>query len=221
MGNRNVSGSHSQPLLQQLTEPTSKPELKSCTLAESSLNRSTREVAQPQNVIFWGAGATAALGIRTTVGQEQFIRLITGVDDPSVPLTKRVAKALGPRAVKPWHSALIDLITILGDNEGSYNSITDVTGQQLNAMRRNWQKGASDKELRGCIVDLRLTYDWPALKSGVSVCPGSKTDRFKLNDLFNLLDMHIPTGFGFRAPTFAAISGSKRRAEENSLMPGG
>jgi hypothetical protein len=36
MGNRNVSGSHSQPLLQQLTEPTSKPELKSCTLAESS-----------------------------------------------------------------------------------------------------------------------------------------------------------------------------------------
>jgi hypothetical protein len=34
-----------------------------------------------------------------------------------------------------------------------------------------------------------------------SICPGSTTGKFKLNDLFNLLDMHIPPGFGFRAPS--------------------
>ena len=125
----------------------------------------SRGIAQPQNVIFWGAGATAKLGIRMTAGQEQFIRCITGVDDSRRPLKERVAEALGPKAAKLWHAALIDLITILGDTDASYDSITDVTEEQLKAMRRNWKRGANRKELRGRIVNLRLTYDWPALKS--------------------------------------------------------
>ncbi len=68
-------------------------------------------------------------------------------------------------------------------------------------MRRNWRKDAHNDELRKRIIDLRLTYDWPALKSVVSICPAGTTDRFRLNDLFNLLDMHIPPGFGVRAPS--------------------
>jgi hypothetical protein len=183
---------------------------------KAARNTSARGPAEPRNVIFWGAGATAALGIRTTAGQEQFIRFLTGVENPKVPLTKRVAKALGTKAIKPWSSALFDLITILGDTEGAGNSITDVTDRQLKAMRRNWRKGTSDEELRGRVVDLRLIYDWPALKSAVSVCPGSRTDKFKLNDLFNLLDMHIPDS-GFRAPAFSTPSGSKRLSEEKFL----
>ena len=174
----------------------------------------SRGIAQPQNVIFWGAGATAKLGIRMTAGQEQFIRCITGVDDSRRPLKERVAEALGPKAAKLWHAALIDLITILGDTDASYDSITDVTEEQLKAMRRNWKRGANRKELRGRIVNLRLTYDWPALKSAVSICPGSATGKLRLNDLFNLLDMHIPTGFGFRAPAHATASGSKKRPDE-------
>jgi hypothetical protein len=173
-----------------------------------------RGIAQPQNVIFWGAGATKSLGIRTTVEQEQFIRRIAGGDDPRGPLRKRVAAALGPKIAKPWHTALIDLITILGDSDASYDSITDVTDEQLKAMGRNWKRGASVKELSGRVVDLRLTYDWPALKSVVSICPGSATGKFRLNDLLNLLDMHIPTGFGFRAPARHGISGSKRLPDE-------
>ena len=173
-----------------------------------------RGIAQPQNVIFWGAGATKSLGIRTTVEQEQFVRCITGVDDPRSPLRKRVAIALGPKVAKSWHAALIDLITILGDNDASYDSITDVTDEQLKAMRRTWKRRASRKELHRRVVDLRLTYDWPALKSVVSICPGSVTGKFKLNDLFNLLDMHIPTGFGFRAPARHGLSASKRPPEE-------
>jgi hypothetical protein len=186
------------------------------TPRKTASNKTIIKVTQPQNVIFWGAGATAALGIRTTAGQEQFIRLITGLDEPSISLTKRVGKTLGPKA-KPWHTALIDLITILGDSESSYNSITHVTGRQFQAMRRNWKKGTGKKELRQRIVDLRLTYDWPALKSAVSVCPGSSTGKFRLNDLFNLLDMHIPTGFGFRAPAHDPISGTKQLSEEKFL----
>jgi len=167
-----------------------------------------RGVAQPQNVIFWGAGATAALGIRTTAYQEQFVHRITGADSTGRSLKKRVAEALGAKVAKPWHAAFFDLITILGDSDASYDSISDVTDAQLKAMRRNWKRGASLNELRGRIVDLRLTYDWPALKSVVSICPGSVTGKFRLNDLFNLLDMHIPTGFGFRAPAHGAVSGA-------------
>lgn len=125
-----------------------------------------------------------------------------------------LAKSSGPKVAGLWHDAFIDLITILGDSNASYDSITNVSAEQLKAMRRNWKRGASLKELRGRIIDLRLTYDWPALKSVASICPGSATGKFRLNDLFNLLDMHIPTGFGFRAPAHGEVSGSKKSPEE-------
>ena len=44
-----------------------------------------------------------------------------------------------------------------------------------------------------------MFYDWPALKSVVRNCLASDSDRFKINDLFNLLDLHIPLKLGFRA----------------------
>ena len=113
------------------------------TTRKIASSKTISKMAELKNVIFWGAGATAALGIRTTARQEQFIRFLTGVDDPGASLTKRVAKALGSTAPKPWHRALIDLITILGDSDVSYNSITDLTDRQLKAMSRNWQKRTS------------------------------------------------------------------------------
>jgi hypothetical protein len=160
----------------------------------------SRGVPQPQNVVFWGAGATRALGIRSTSDQEKFVRCITD-QNPRTSLTQRIREALGSGIANCWHDALFDLITILGDDEEAYASISNVTSTQLEAMRRNWRKSAGREELHKRIVDLRLTYDWPALKSVVSICPGSATGKFKLNDLFNLLDMHIPPGFGFRAPS--------------------
>lgn len=152
---------------------------------------------QPQNIIFWGAGATAQLGIRTTDKQTKFIKCI--VDDMK-PLQERIREALQPNDAEPWHSAFFDLITILGDTRESYSSIHYIDEIQREAMCRSWTSGARPEELDGRIIGLRLIYDWPALKSVVKVCPGYSNDAFKLNDLFNLLDMHIPPGFGFRAP---------------------
>ena len=170
--------------------------------------------AQPQNVIFWGAGATAALGIRTTDGQTRFIKRITGADAPGKPLRERVAEALGRNGAELWHNALSDLITILGDSDAVYGSISRIDDEQLDAMRRNWRPTKDDKELSERIIDLRLTYDWPALTSVVSLCPGSATDKFKLNDLFNILDMHIPAGFGFRAPAHHGHSSTDEQHQE-------
>ena len=74
-------------------------------------------------------------------------------------------------------------------------------------MHRNWRAGAKDDELSQRIIYLRLVYDWPALKSLVSICPGARSGALKLNDLFNLLDLHIPLNFGVRAQRIATLPG--------------
>ena len=122
-------------------------------------------------VIFWGAGATATLGMRLTAQQGKFLHdLATGEKD-SPPLRQRVADAVGDE-VEPWVSALVDLLTILGDgNEEHHTQLTMVTDQQMDAMRRNWSAGADDDEIRGRILTLRTLYDWPALKDVIKVSP--------------------------------------------------
>jgi hypothetical protein len=47
-----------------------------------------------------------------------------------------------------------------------------------------------------------------------NICPASATDKFRLNDLFNLLDMHIPPGFGVRAPAHGSARGKMKPEEQ-------
>jgi hypothetical protein len=171
-------------------------------------------MAQPETVIFWGAGATAPLGLQMSHGQAKFIKHITGARTNEESLDERVTKALDSNNSEPWHSALFDLITILGDTDDNYRGIEFTNDEQLEAMRRNWQEGADGEELRRRIIHLRLIYDWPALKSLVNICPGISGDNLKINDLFNLLDMHIPLGFGVRAPTRQDFSDVKNAEEQ-------
>jgi hypothetical protein len=93
------------------------------------------------------------------------------------PLEERISEALNPSDIEPWHSALLDLITILGDSDDAYDSIQFTDVKQLDAMRRNWRQGASDDELSRRIArpssDLRLAR----LKSVVRICPGSSTEN--------------------------------------------
>jgi hypothetical protein len=59
-----------------------------------------------------------------------------------------------------------------------------------------------------------LFYDWPALKSVVRNCPASDKDGFKINDLFNLLDLHIPLNLGFRAAAERGAGSVPIRSEQ-------
>lgn len=161
-----------------------------------------------KTVVFWGAGATASLGIRTTVEQSAFVRNLAPVDE--IPLDKRVSKALLREADRPdpddattscWHDALRDLLTILGDSR-SVTDATDVDDGELEALQRHWE-ATSDAKLRRRVLHLRATYDWPALKEIIKACPGSRQptsqERFKINDLFNIMDLHDQSGHGFHA----------------------
>jgi hypothetical protein len=150
-----------------------------------------------RTVIFWGAGATATLGMRTTAQQATFVRVLAEVDTPS-PLSERVSAALWPNAVEPWTSALADLLTILGDENKVDSSNSIITENQMEVMRRNWQPGADNDKVRGRIFDLRTLFDWRALKAAVKVCPAATGDGFIITDLFNLLDLHSQSSHGFR-----------------------
>ena len=167
-----------------------------------------------RTVLFWGAGATASLGLRMTAQQAQFLRaLAPGLEKSEVtPLHTRVRNALGDCVPDRWVDAFSDLLKILGESGGTNAPIsaTEIQEEQLAAMARNW--GCNDKNhLRNRIVELRSLYDWPALVDAINVCPSRTPQRcsrstatlgdteFELIDLFNLLDMHHQSGHGFPA----------------------
>ena len=179
-------------------------------------------MTRPQHtVVFWGAGATASLGIQTTGDQTQSLRKLASKQEES--LSRRIKDALGDnKAKEPWTSALGDLLTILGDDDKDEaseekDSITTVTPHHIEAMRRHWRTGADDGELRDRIFSLRTLYDWPALKAIIDVCPGAQGDRFQLNDLFNVLDMHGQSGHGFRVKEGEFLTPQRVLSARNAL----
>ena len=188
-----------------------------------SCTRQTEVTTCSRTVLFWGAGATESLGLRTTAEQAQFLRVLTPSSPETSemrPLHARVRKALGNSVPDRWVTAFSDLLEILGDRyaaNGHKVSAADIHQGQLDAMARNWE--CNDKDhLRNRIVELRSLYDWPALVAAINVCPhrtpkprskptaASGDTDFELIDLFNLLDMHHQSGHGFpdRGGTFLA-----------------
>jgi ferredoxin len=152
-----------------------------------------------QTVIFWGAGATASLGMSITAKQAEFIHCLADAGKEASPLRTRVDNALGSACPPRWRDALYDLITILGDDQENDDGISSIDDDERAAMRRSFPNAGDDKAaLDERILGLRLFYDWPALKSVVRICPGVLADNFKIQDLFNLMDLHIPSGLGFR-----------------------
>ena len=179
---------------------------------------------QAGTVIFWGAGATATLGMRTTVKQAEFILNLAPIEkDLQMPLLRqRVCNALGGNAIEPWISAFVDLLTILGDGDEKEHNFFIFTPDQMNAMRRNWRSKADDDEIRSRIITLRTLYDWPALKAVINVCPvehrsDQESTVLNLTDLFNVLDMHGQSGHGFRVTENEFLTPQRVTGARNAL----
>ena len=171
-------------------------------------------------VIFWGAGATATLGMRLTAQQGKFLYDLAIGERDSSPLRRRVANAVGD-GVEPWVSALVDLLTILGDGNEERHSHITTTKDQMDAMRRNWSAGADDDEIRGRILTLRTLYDWPALKDVIKVSLGEKgadgAGANFLTDLLNILDIHGQSGHGFRVEKNEFLTPQRVAGARNAL----
>src|SRR5208282_5633636 len=101
-------------------------------------------MTQPKNLIFWGAGATALLGMRGTALQAKAVCKLAGTKD-AAPLRERIADALEGNGTEQWRKALHDLITILGDSADAYRSIHLIADDQMAAMRRNYYASADEE----------------------------------------------------------------------------
>jgi len=141
--------------------------------------------------------------MRLTDAQSKFIHHLaaTGSRSRAATLRQRIVSALGAVAVKPWISALEDFLTILGDQSEKQVGIATVSSSEMDAMHRNSGGDACNGEVRNRIATLRTLYDWRALCAVIAACPGAREngDRFKIGDLFNVLDMHEHSGHGFPA----------------------
>lgn len=148
-----------------------------------------------ESLIFWGAGATASVGLRTTSQQAGAIKAL--VAENANELTKRVNKALSDSIA--WAAPFTDLLLILGDDTEE-GKIYDVSSDAQNAMDRHWHD-TSIQALDARIHELRALFDWSALKDVVRACPGFKDgDHFQLQDIFNLIDLHAHSFHGFPVP---------------------
>lgn len=170
-----------------------------------------------ENVIFWGAGATYSLGMKTTGAISDSITKLTGLEQP---IDERINAAFGEvgASVK---QGIRDLIFLIDHDK-------EILAYFI-------KKGFEDEEIyqiieqeydriyeRNNIKDfqamhLRETYDWETLTQVVSVCPGAGTDSFQLQDLFNIIDMHIQGGQGFRGENHSFISISQLLRAKNTL----
>ena len=180
--------------------------------------------ASNPTVIFWGAGATADLGMRVTPSQATFILHLADSQSGSrvTPLQPRIREALQLDDAEPWiFSAFEDLLTILGDQpEKDSAGIATPSPAQMNAMRRNLRPDISEADVRNRIVKLRTLYDWPALRAVVSVCPGTHRSgggRFEITDLFNVLDMHEHGGHGFAVEGNEFLTSQRISGARNAL----
>lgn len=142
-------------------------------------------------MIFWGAGATATLGLRGTQDQAIAVRFLVNTA-PSQSLSDRVSTALVKSSA--WINPFADLLLVLGDDT---EKIHHISSDAREAMRRHWGDTSSES-LDERVHHLRALYDWPALKAVVRACPGfEKGDRFQLQDVFNLIDLHAQSFHGF------------------------
>ncbi|MFZ4855096.1 MAG: hypothetical protein ACOYL3_01760 [Desulfuromonadaceae bacterium] len=163
-----------------------------------------------KTLIFWGAGATAAIGQRGTLPQADFLKKLLNSE---VSIVQRVRNALD-KVSTHWDAHLSDLLNILGDSESDIYELSDMAKE---AMRRHWTAQA-DNEIVARISELRSLFDWPALRAIIRICPGYDTEKgFQLNDLFNVLDMHLQSGHGFRTDNDQFISPNRVIAARKAL----
>lgn len=142
-----------------------------------------------ETLIFWGAGATQGVGFHTTVQQSKYIKKLVG--DKSTLTEEKVGAA---QIDSKWQPLLADLLIILGDDTPD---AFQISREAYDAMSQHWA-APSRPALETRILELRTLFDWQALKIAAQICPGfTQGEGFLLQDLFNVIDLHIQSGHGF------------------------
>ena len=160
----------------------------------------------PATVVLWGAGATAQLGFPTTDAQADCLSKLAAIRTGG--LEERVRSAF-PKASRQEQRDVEDFLLILGDTDGRQGRPRRDEDIAQAARRQFDQIDVVARERR--MEKLRRTYNWPALRRVIlssprqsalgtaSGLPSAMNAAISLQDLFNLLDLHIQANIGFHA----------------------
>jgi hypothetical protein len=154
------------------------------------------EIIWPKTVIFWGAGATAALGFPTTYTQGKMLISLSEANSVS-----EYREKLGSLSIftGEYLDELADLLYVLDDDtrvtEREYSrKITNITDSQYKKAEKLFN--LKDKKLMtNHIVNLRYDYDVSALKQIVMLC--NKDPGSIVMNVFSLIDYHMGNNEGF------------------------
>lgn len=131
----------------------------------------------PETVIFWGAGATASLGIKTTEQLARVIFRLAGINGKRQ-VQQRVKDEF-PQADERVRAELAALLVLLGED-----------GDRDEAMR-------TLRFSKKRVSELKRLYNWTVTREVMRRCPGVHNGHFSLQDCYNLIDLHIKSGQGF------------------------
>ncbi len=167
----------------------------------------------PATVVLWGAGATAQLGFPTTNAQADCLSKLAAIRTGG--LEERVRLAF-PKARRQEQRDIEDFLLILGDTDGRKRGARQAEDE---ALRRQFERIDAVARTRR-MEELRRIYDWPTLRRVILSSPrqsaratpskivSDKSTANWLQDLFNLLDLHIQANIGFHAPDPEGDEGS-------------
>lgn len=154
------------------------------------MNRTYRsyDIVWPETAVFWGAGATQTLGIKTTRQLSEAISKLADDKEPSI--QKRIEEALGSQVADKYGRSIENLLYFIGENDDVYHS------EKETRLKEEFSD-QSLEQAEQCVRELREVYRWDVLKAVIKICP-QINGLVSLQDLFTLLDMHINGGVGFR-----------------------
>ena len=150
----------------------------------------------PETVIFWGAGATFALGFPPTAKQGELLINLSKIQesgDYCIMLSESDCFK-GDYLVE-----MADLLFILDDDLGAvvkeyHRKITSISEPQLQKAKSLF-KIEDNKRLEDLIVNLRYNYDFSALKQIIMLCTAEKSTI--VMSVFSLIDYHMNNNEGF------------------------
>ena len=139
-----------------------------------------------ENLVFIGAGATAALGMPSTYAQTRIFRNLAESETD-----KDIEEALSNYFDEPDRSKVLALLKLL-DSDNIY-SISPADCRNVKTLYDG--KGDEEKQ-KTRILELRHEYDWNAAKKIIKLCPekhDENTDNLIL-DAYSIIDKRLISG---------------------------
>lgn len=135
----------------------------------------------PENLLVIGAGATVELGMETSEDLGEAVFELASANNEN------------------FRNKVFEMFKGLtyGEQNKLYKLFkhVDISAQNKSDSFSNKKSSFfSDKR----IERLREVYDWHSLKQVIKRCPGFAEGKIQVQDIYNLIDMHLETGHGLR-----------------------